>query len=79
MIPLKVLKPCINGIVLSTEIFMVVFNRVTLGRSLKFNLPHFPITVILISAAALCRAIFKKKLSTILLILIAGILGIILL
>ena len=73
---LKGLKPCISGIVLSTGLFMIVFNCIDMNRTLKIDPYNLLITVILVSISIGAKVILKKKLSSFLLILIAGFLGI---
>ena len=75
---LKGLKPCIVGIVLSTGLFMVVSNCIAIGGNLEFDHRDSLITVILISLCIGSKVLLKKKLSPFLLILIAGISGILL-
>ena len=75
---LKGLKPCIIGIVLSTGLFMVVFNCIDMNRTLKFDPYNLLITVILILLSIGAKVFLKKKLSPFLLILISGFLGILL-
>ena len=71
---LKGLKPCIIGIVLSTGLFMVVFNCIDMNRTLKIDPYNLLITVILILLSIGAKVFLKKKLSPFFLILISGLL-----
>ena len=76
---LKGMKPCVVGIVLSTGIYMIISNLISVSGNNTFNFNNLLITIILFSILFGTKYLFKKKMSPILLIVISGCLGIILL
>lgn len=74
---LRGLKPCVAGIILATGIQMTVSNCLieTEGSAAAFDLKAAGITLFLVIAAAGYKKVFKKKLSPIMLIVIAAAAG----
>ncbi|MBR5520690.1 MAG: chromate transporter [Oscillospiraceae bacterium] len=72
---LRGLKPCVIGIVLATGIYMVITNCFGKVTAPAVNLQALIITAILFGATAAWKAIFKKKLSPIMLIIISAFSG----
>lgn len=72
---LRGLKPCVIGIVLATGIYMVLGNCFGTVSAMKINLRAVIITACLIASMFGYKRIAKKKLSPILLIVIAAIAG----
>ena len=73
---LRGVKPCVVGIVLATGVAMVVENAFFQEGILGWNLPNLLITALLVGAMYGCKALTKKKLSPIGLILLSAVLGI---
>ena len=74
---LRGLKPCVIGIVLATGIYMVFGNCFGAISALKVNLRAVIVTVILAASKFGYQHFNKKKLSPILLIVIAAMVGVI--
>ena len=74
---LRGLKPCVIGIVLATGVYMVLGNCFGTISALKINLRAVIITVILVASMFGYKHFKKKKLSPILLIVIAAMVGVI--
>ena len=74
---LRGLKPCVIGIVLATGIYMVFGNCFGAISALKINLRAVMVTAILVVSMLGYKHFKKKKLSPILLIVIAAIVGVI--
>ena len=74
---LRGLKPCVIGIVLATGIYMVFGNCFGTISALKINLRAVIITVILVASMFGYKHFKKKKLSPILSIVIAAMVGVI--
>ena len=74
---LRGLKPCVIGIVLATGIYMVFGNCFGAISALKINLRAVIITAILVASMCGYQHFKKKKLSPILLIVIAAMVGMI--
>ena len=72
---LRGLKPCVIGIVLATGIYMVLGNCFGAVSAMKINLRAVIITACLIVSMFGYKRIAKKKLSPILLIVIAAVTG----
>ena len=72
---LRGLKPCVIGIVLSTGIYMVFTNCCGSISSIHVNLRAIVITVLLAASKIGYKKLTKKKLSPIMLIMLAAILG----
>ncbi len=71
---LRGVKPCVVGIVLATGIYMVLENSLT---GFGVNVPAVLITVLLLGAMTGFKALTKKKLSPIGLIILSAVLGIV--
>ncbi|MBQ2651695.1 MAG: chromate transporter [Clostridia bacterium] len=74
---LRGLKPCVIGIVLATGVYMVLGNILPLGKKEAFDLRALCITLLLGVLGLLWPRLRKKKLSPILRILFAAVLGMI--
>ena len=74
---LRGLKPCVIGIVLATGVYMVLGNCFGTISALKINLPAVIVTAILVASKFGYQHFKKKKLSPILLIVIAAMVGVI--
>ena len=74
---LRGLKPCVIGIVLATGIYMVFGNCFGAIATLKVNLRAVMVTAILVTSMFGYKHFKKKKLSPILLIAIAAMVGVI--
>ena len=74
---LRGLKPCVTGIVLATGAYMVVHNMLPLSGGMTIDIRAGIITAILVTAMLLYPKITKKKMSSIALICISAILGIV--
>ena len=72
---LRGLKPCVTGIVLATGLYMVIHNVLPLSGGVVVDLSAVTITVILAAILLLYPKVTKKKLSPILLICFAAVLG----
>ena len=72
---LRGLKPCVTGIVLATGLYMVIHNALPLSGGVVVDLSAVTITVILTAILLLYPKVTKKKLSPILLICFAAVLG----
>lgn len=72
---LRGLKPCVTGIVLATGLYMVIHNVLPLSGGVVVDLSAVTITVILTAILLLYPKVTKKKLSPILLICFAAVLG----
>lgn len=74
---LRGMKPCVNGIVLATGLYMIVRNCFILSDSMHIDIPAAFITVFLIAVMMMYRSITKKKLSPIMLIVVSAFAGMI--
>ena len=74
---LRGLKPCVIGIVLATGIYMVIGNCLRTAGNARIDLRALIITAILAGSMLGCKRLAKKKLSPIMLIIIAAMAGII--
>lgn len=74
---LRGLKPCVIGIVLATGIYMVFGNCFGAISALKVNLRAVMVTAILVASKFGYQHCKKKKLSPILLIVIAAMVGVV--
>ena len=74
---LRGLKPCVIGIVLATGIYMVFGNCFGAISALRVNLRAVMVTAILVASKFGYKHFKKKKLSPILLIVIAAMVGVI--
>ena len=72
---LRGLKPCVIGIVLATGLYMVFANCFGTVSALEINLRAVIVTVVLAASVFGYKHVAKKKLSPILLIVIAAIAG----
>ncbi len=72
---LRVLKPCVIGIVLATGIYMVVSNCVGAISDVKLSVQAITITAVLILLMIEYKHIAKKKLSPIILIVLSAVAG----
>ena len=72
---LRGLKPCVIGIVLATGIYMIFGNCFGSVSALRFNLRAVIVTAVLAASIFGYKRVAKKKLSPILLIVIAAIAG----
>lgn len=73
---LRGLKPCIIGIILATGIYMIVNNLIGIRNETSINAQAAVITVILAVIMFGAKPILKKKVSSIMLIVIAACLGV---
>ena len=73
---LRGLKPCVIGIVLATGIYMVFGNCFGAISALRINLRAVIVTAILVASMFGYKHFKKKKLSPILLIVIAAMVGV---
>lgn len=73
---LRGLKPCIIGIILATGVYMTVSSCVSFAGSVSINIQAAVIAVLLMAVMFGSRIILKKKISSIMLILISACLGI---
>ena len=74
---LRGLKPCVIGIVLATGVYMVIRNCLPAFSPFSVDWRALIITAVLVIAIFAHKAIRKKKLSPILLILISAVAGIV--
>ena len=74
---LRGLKPCVVGIVLATGLYMVIHNCVTFAGGVQADLRSGILTVLLGAVVILFPKITKKQLSSIALICISAVLGMI--
>ena len=74
---LQGLKPCVVGIVLATGLYMVIHNCITFDRGFTADLRSGILTVALLGVMALVKKITGKQLSSILLICVSAVLGMI--
>ena len=74
---LRGMKPCVIGIVLATGLYMVFSNCFGAISALKVNLRAVMVTAILVASKVGYQHCKKKKLSPILLIVIAAMVGVI--
>ena len=74
---LRGLKPCVIGIVLATGIYMVIGNCLGTAGNARIDLRALIMTAILAGSMLGCKRLAKKKLSPIMLIIIAAMAGII--
>ena len=74
---LRGLKPCVIGIVLATGIYMVLGNCLGGFSAIKINVQAIIITALLIASMFGYKHFAKKKLSPILLIVIAAVAGVV--
>ena len=72
---LRGLKPCVIGIVLETGIYMIFGNCFGSVSALRFNLRAVIVTAVLAASIFGYKRVAKKKLSPILLIVIAAVTG----
>ena len=72
---LRGLKPCVIGIVLATGIYMIFGNCFGSVSALRFNLRAVIVTTVLVASIFGYKRVAKKKLSPILLIVIAAVTG----
>ena len=72
---LRGLKPCVIGIVLATGIYMIFGNCFGSVSALRFNLRAVIVTAVLAASIFGYKRVAKKKLSPILLIVIAAVTG----
>ena len=72
---LRGLKPCVIGIVLETGIYMIFGNCFGSVSALRFNLRAVIVTAVLVASIFGYKRVAKKKLSPILLIVIAAVTG----
>ena len=75
---LQGLKPCIIGIIFATGIYMTGNNCISLRKNTSVDVQAVIITAILAVMMFGTRAIWKKKISPVMLIVISACLGIIL-
>ena len=73
---LRGLKPCVIGIVLATGLYMVIHNCITFSVGFTADLRSGILTVALLAVMALVKKITGKQLSSILLICVSAVLGI---
>lgn len=74
---LRGLKPCVIGIILATGVYMIINNCIPFASDASVNFQAVSITAILVVILFGSKIIFKKKLSPIMLIIIAAYLGIV--
>ncbi len=74
---LRGLKPCIIGIILATGVYMVIDNCFSVASLHAIQTQALAITGILMAVSLCVRCVRKKKLSSIGLILISALLGIV--
>ena len=74
---LRGVKPCVVGIVLATGIYMVIGNCFGEISVVKVNIQAIAITILLVIAMAGSKYMAKKKLSPIMLIIIAAVAGVV--
>ena len=72
---LRGVKPCVIGIVLATGIYMIFGNCFGSVSALRFNLRAVIVTAVLVASIFGYKRVAKKKLSPILLIVIAAVTG----
>ena len=73
---LRGLKPCMIGSVMATGVFMVITHCLPLTAGAAADWVALILTVVLAAILYLSKPLFKKKISPILLIVIAAVLGI---
>ena len=71
------MKPCINGIILATGVYMIGDNILTTSAETLLNVRALIMTVLLLAITYGSKPIFKKKPSPIMLIAISAALGIV--
>ena len=71
------LKPCIIGIILATGVYMTINNCFSFADSTSINIRAIIIAVLLITVMFGAKIIVKKKISSIMLIVISACLGIV--
>ena len=71
------MKPCINGIILATGVYMIGDNILTTSAETMLNVRALIMTVLLLAITYGSKPIFKKKPSPIMLIAISAALGIV--
>lgn len=74
---LQGLKPCVTGIVLATGAYMVVHNALPMAGGAAVDLPALLITGVLGAVMLVYPKITKKKLSSICLVCIAAVVGVV--
>ena len=74
---LRGLKPCVIGIVLATGIYMVLVNCFGTISATKVDLQAMTITILLVAFMVGYKQIAKKKLTPIMLIVLAAIAGVV--
>lgn len=72
------LKPCIVGIILATGIYMAAKNTVGIGSGFEFDLRAVIVTAVLAAIYFSSKKVMKNGISPIVLILIAGVAGVVL-
>ena len=76
---LRGLKPCVIGIILATGLYMIVSTCTVIEESIKLDLRASIILVLLIGIKSVYRQVTKKKFSSIMLILLSAIVGVVVL
>lgn len=76
---LQGLKPCVIGIILATGFYMIVSTCTVIEESIKLDLRAGIILVLLIGIKSVYRQVTKKKFSSIMLILLSAIVGVVVL
>ena len=71
------MKPCINGIILATGVYMIGDNLFTTSAGTMLNIRALIMTVLLLAITFCSQPILKKKPSPIMLIAISAVLGIV--
>ena len=74
---LRGLKPCVIGIVLATGVYMVFKNCFGTISAIKVDLQAMTITILLVAFMVGYKQIAKKKLTPIMLIVLAAIVGVV--
>lgn len=73
---LRGLKPSVVGIILATGLYMMAGNVLSLS-TFALDIRALIVTAALLAVLALCKFVFKKKLSSIALICVSAVLGVI--
>lgn len=71
------MKPCVAGIILATGTYMIITDCFLSGSEFSINPRSLILAVLLAGIMLISKPVFKKKISPILLIVVAGILGIV--
>lgn len=74
---LRGLKPCIIGIILATGVYMTINNCFSFMDSAAINVQGLIITALLMAVMFGAKVIFKKRISSIMLIVISACLGVV--